>query len=297
MQVIIPELALWRRALAALSLLILSLVGVGSLLGAPPSQAFHDFNHRRLQEFRVRHDGKPGPVLRVVMLGNSRLKNATVDDALLQRLAAERGLERIETFRLVANWAVFRDFEPLLDEIEALDPDLYIIQLDLLADEMTAAWRAEQTYYYVRWLANGAGAWTRFKPEEEQLERVCAGGQFLDMRTVLANLKLRTDTEADSPRLARKFIAEVAERAESVLIVSVPKSPELEARLPSANPEALAAVRALQSRYGSIDLAVFPHTLPDDHFCDVTHLGVRGTEVYSRWLMEQMASRQGSIGP
>ena len=285
----IPDLSLWRRAAAVLSLLVLTVAVSAFLVGVPLSDAFLDFNHQRLQEFRATHDPKAAAALRVVMLGNSRLKNATIDEALLKGLAAERGLDRIETFRLVADWAVFRNFEPLLDELEALDPDLYVIQLDLLAEEMTVNWRAQIAYHYVRWLARGEGQFTWFEPKGEQLGRVCAEGQFLDMRTSLADLKLKTDAGAYSPRLARNFIAKAAAGGARVLIVSVPKSAELEERLPSANPEALAAARALQGSYRSVDIALFPGKLSSDHFCDVSHLGPRGTQVYSRWLIEQLA--------
>lgn len=288
----VPDLSLWRRATAVLSILVLTAAASAYLLGAPRSDAYYDFNHRRLQEFRSAHDPRVETALRVVMLGNSRLKNATIDDALLAQLAAERGLDRIETFRLVGDWAVFRNFEPLLDEIEALDPDIYIIQLDLLADEMTVNWRTQIAYHYVRWLARGEGPFTWFEPKGEQLGRVCAEGQFLDMRTSLAELKLKSDTEGYSALLARDFVAKVATGGARVLFVSVPKSAELEEQIPSANPDALAAARTLENRYSSIDIAVFPDALPRDHFCDVSHLGPRGTEVYSRWLIEQMTAGQ-----
>jgi hypothetical protein len=286
----IPDLVVWRRALAALSVLVLAGIAGGLALGAPHSQAYHEYNLQRLTEFRALYDPQDSRALRIVMLGNSRLKNATIDRDMLERLAADRGFERFEQFRLVANWAVFRDFEPLLDELRALDPDLYVIQLDLLADEMTKTWVAELNYQYLRWLANGEGPWTWFEPREEQLDPACAEHRFSDARAFQADLKLVADPNGQSPQMAREFIEAVAAAGDRVLIVSVPKSNELEESLPSVNAGALAAARSLQAESASVSVAVFPTSLPDQFFCDVTHLGPRGTEAFSRWLADQLAS-------
>ena len=288
----VPELSVWRQSLAALSVLVLALIFIGLMLGAPHSQAYREYNLQRLSEFRAEHDPRSPGALRIVMLGNSRLKNATIDPVMLERLAIDRGYRGLEQFRLVANWAVFRDFEPLLNDLQALDPDLYVVQLDLLVDEMTRTWIVELNYHYLRWLANGDGPWTWFEPQEEQLEPACAEHRFSDGRAFQADLKLVADPNAESPQMAREFIDAVARAGSRVLIVSVPKSNELEQRLPSVHVEALAAARSLQAQNASVSVAVFPTSLADQFFCDVTHLGPSGTEVFSRWLIDQLASSQ-----
>jgi hypothetical protein len=288
----IPDLLVWRRAFAVVSVVVLAVIGAGLMLGPPQSQAYHDYNLKRLNEFRAQHDPRNPRALRVVMLGNSRLKNATIDSAMLERLATDRSFEGLEQFRLVANWAVFRNFEPLLDELQALDPDLYVIQLDMLADDMTRTWTVKLTYHYLRWLANGEGAWSWFEPQEEQLEAACAEHRFPNLRALRANLKLVTDPSAESPRMAHAFIEEVTGAGIPVLIVSVPKSDDLERELPSVNADALAVAESLQAQNPLVTAAIFPMSLPDELFCDTTHLGPLGSEVFSRWLMDQLASTQ-----
>jgi hypothetical protein len=288
----VPDLSVWRQSLAALGAIALVFVAAGLMLGAPHSHAYRDYNLQRLSEFRAQHEPRSSGTLRVVMLGNSRLKNATIDSTMLERLAINRGFSGLEQFRLVANWAVFRDFEPLLDDLQALDPDLYLIQLDLLADEMATTWTVQLNYHYLRWLANGEGPWTWFEPQEEQLEPACAEHRFSEARAFQADLKLVADPDAKSPRMARAFIDAVARTGGRVLIVSVPKSDELEQRLPSVHAGALAAARSLEAQNPSVSVAVFPTSLSDKFFCDVTHLGPPGTEVFSRWLIDQLASAQ-----
>jgi hypothetical protein len=112
------------------------------------------------------------------------------------------------------------------------------------------------------------------------------------VRAFQADLKLVADPNGQSPQMAREFIEAVTAAGDRVLIVSVPKSNELEERLPSVDAVALSAARSLQAENPSVSVAVFPTALPDQFFCDVTHLGPRGTEAYSRWLVDQLASTQ-----
>ena len=285
----IPDLVVWRRALAALSVLVLAGIAGGLALGAPHSQAYHEYNLQRLTEFRALHDPQDSRALRIVMLGNSRLKNATIDRNMLERLAADRGFERFEQFRLVANWAVFRDFEPLLDELRTLDPDLYVIQLDLLADEMTKTWVVELNYKYLRWLTAGKGAWTWYEPMKEQLDLVCTNESEPEMRATRAETKLIVDPSAASPRMAREFIADVTAAGARVLLVSVPKSEPFERIIPSVSPTMIATARQIANSAPGVTIAAYPNSLPIDHFCDVTHLNREGAAAYSRWLFDRLS--------
>lgn len=291
-QVVIPPLSLWPRAIAVFGLLVAAGIWLAYAVGAPPSQAFLEFNQQRLEEFRVRHGPKQGQALRVVMLGNSRLKNATIDDALSVQLAARFGPKRPEIFRLVANWAVFRDFEPFLDELDALEPDVYVLQMDLLVEETAVKFERHLALKYLRWLASGTGKWTWYEPVQEQLDLVCTTESEPEMRAMRAEAHLRVDPDGESSRLAQAFVRRVATSGARVLLVSVPKSTVFETVLPSASRAMLVSSRRLAAESSRVAVAAFTETLSDEHFCDVTHLNRKGAEAYSRWLIEQLASVQ-----
>lgn len=286
----VPELSLWRRAAAVLSLLVLGLIGIGLAVGAPPSQAYYEFNLQRLREFRAEHESREPRTLRVAMLGNSRLKNGTIEAAQIDRWAAQYGYARIEYFRLVANWAVFRNFAPLLDQVQALQPDVYVVQMDLLIDDMAPDFERQLAFNYLRWLTAGDGPWSWYEPQDEQLGLVCTNEGQPEMRAARAVMKLTNDSESQSPQMARAFIRKVASAGAEVLLVSVPKSDAFERVSPSVNDRMLNAARQLAAGLPSVTVAPFVESLPDDHFCDVTHLNRQGAAAYSRWLVEQLAT-------
>jgi len=64
------------------------------------------------------------------MLCNSRLNNGSIETAQIDPWAEQYGYTRIEYFRLIANWAVFRNFAPLADQVRALQPDVYIAPME-----------------------------------------------------------------------------------------------------------------------------------------------------------------------
>jgi hypothetical protein len=292
----VPGLILWRRAAAALSALVFGLIGLGLAAGAPPSQTYYDFNLRRLQEFRAEHDPRQPGTLRVVMLGSSRLKNATIDADVFDKLAKRHGFARIDQFRLVANWAVFRNFAPLLDDMRALKPDVYVIQMDLLLEEMAPTFESQLAFNYLRWLTAGAGPWSWYEPREEQLGLVCTDEGTPEVRAARAALKLKDDPEAESPRLARAFIRDVVlTDGAQVLLVSVPKSSAFERLAPSAGPAMLSAAQRLARDLPRVTMLPYRQPLSDDHFCDVAHLNRRGAEIYTGWLVDQIAAGAADV--
>jgi hypothetical protein len=288
----VPDLSLWRRAAAILSLLLLAVTGVVLAVGAPPSQAFYAFNMQRLREFRATHDPRAAHTLRVVMLGNSRLKNGTIDVAQIEQRASQYGYTRIEYFRLVANWAVFRDFAPLLDQVRVLRPDVYVVQMDLLVEDMAPAYEAQLAFNYLRWLTAGQGPWSWYEPQGEQLGLVCTNEGEPEARAARAAQKLTSDPDSESPRMARAFIQEVASDGTEVLLVTVPKSAAFERVSPSVNDQMLTAAREIAAELPSVTVAPFADSLPDDHFCDVTHLNRQGAAAFSRWLVGQIATAE-----
>lgn len=289
---VVPDLSLWRRSAAILSIVVFALIGLGLAVGAPPSQAYYDFNLQRLREFQNTHPTKGPDTLRVVMLGNSRLKNGTIAAADIDRWASQHGYSRIESFRLVANWAVFRNFAPLLEQIRTLQPDVYVVQMDLLVDDMAPVFKNQLAFTYLRWLTAGEGTWSWYEPREEQLGLVCTNEAQPEMRAARAVLKLTGDPQSESPRMARAFIRDVARAGAKVVLVTVPKSTAFEQVSPSVTETMLTAARQLATELPMVRVMPFSRSLPDDHFCDVTHLNRQGAAAYSRWLVEQLATEE-----
>lgn len=286
---VVPDLSLWRRSVAVLSILVFALIGLGFAVGAPPSQAYYEFNLQRLRDFQASHAPRKQKSLRVVMIGNSRLKNGTIETADIARWAGEHGYSNIEAFRLVANWAVFKNFTPLLDQIRSLEPDVYVVQMDLLVDDMAPVFEHQLAFSYLRWLTAGEGTWSWYEPREEQLSLVCTNEGQPEMRAARAVLKLTSDPESESPQMARAFIRDVARAGARVVLVSVPKSDAFERLSPSVTDTMLTAARQLAAELPTVHVSPFSRTLPDDHFCDVTHLSRQGAAIYSRWLVDQLA--------
>jgi hypothetical protein len=289
-QVVVPALAVWRHTAVVVAIIAFALIAAIALVDAPASQAFVEFNYQRIRAFQDRHDPKRPHILRVVLLGNSRLKNATIETESPALSAVSPGPGRIESFRLVANWAVFRNFEPLLDEIRALQADVYVIQMDLLVEEMAPAFQHQLAFRYLRWLTAGKGVWTWYEPMKEQLDLVCTNESEPEIRANRAETKLIVDPSAASPRMAQDFITAVTAAGARVLLVSIPKSEPFERIIPSASPTMIATARQIANSAPGVTIATYPNSLPIDHFCDVTHLNREGAAAYSRWLFDRLSS-------
>jgi len=286
----VPELTLWRRAAMISLTVVAALFGIALTCEAPPSQAFLDFNLQRLRAFRSEHEPRDPRALRVVLLGNSRLKNATIDPAVFDAAAEGNGLPRVEAFRLVANWAIFSSFDPLLDEVRALEPDAYIIQMDLLVEEMAWPFKTQIAFNYLRWLVSGNGPWSWYEPKSEQLTLACTDERLPEQRASRAGEKLIVDIESASAQRAQAFIRAIVADGARVILVSVPKTQSFERVLPSASREMLATANTLAAEFPQVIVAPFTAALPDDLFCDVAHLNRAGAAAYSRWLIEQLAA-------
>jgi hypothetical protein len=284
----IPELSLWRRSAIVFLAAVTALFGLGLVCEPPPSQAFRDFNLQRVRAFRAEHEPRHPRTLRVVLLGSSRLKNATLAPDAFDEVGETAEFERIEAFRLVANWAVFATFEPLLDDVRALRPDVYVIQMDLLGDEMARPLKVQISFNYLRWLVSGSGSWSWYDAEREQLARVCTDEQTPDQRLDRAEANLVIDVESKSARRARDFIRTAIADGARVVLVSVPKTQAFERTLPSIREDMLASARNLAAELPQVTVVPYAGVLSDEHFCDVTHLNDRGAAVYSRWLIDQI---------
>ncbi|QCG87279.1 hypothetical protein [Azospirillum sp. TSH100] len=114
--------------LALAGLAALGVLWTGSLLYDQP---FAWYNLNRINAVAERAARTPDSVL-VVALGDTALRDATLDEPGMAKIAAERGVPRLEFLRIVHRQAQFADFEPLLDRLIAVKPTLILLDRNLL---------------------------------------------------------------------------------------------------------------------------------------------------------------------
>ncbi|MBY6265849.1 hypothetical protein EI613_28610 [Azospirillum sp. 412522] len=114
--------------LALAGLAALALLWTGSMLYDQP---FAWYNLNRINAVAERAARTPGSVL-VVALGDTALRDATLDERGMAKIAADRGVPNLEFLRIVHRQAQFADFEPLLDRLVAVKPTLILIDRNLL---------------------------------------------------------------------------------------------------------------------------------------------------------------------
>lgn len=114
--------------LALGGLAVLALLWTGSLLDDRP---FAWYNLNRIDALADRAARSPDSVS-VVALGDTALRDATLDERGMAELAAKRGVPNLEFLRIVHRQAQFADFEPLLDRLVAVKPTLILIDRSLL---------------------------------------------------------------------------------------------------------------------------------------------------------------------
>ncbi|MFQ5784355.1 MAG: hypothetical protein ACE5H8_05970 [Alphaproteobacteria bacterium] len=257
----------------------------------PPSAAFDDFNRARIAAFaRTPRDG----VLRVVALGNSRLKHATLDDGDLARLADEVGAGRMAFLRLVNNWAVFEDFEPFADDLLALKPDVIVLQLELLGAEHGRVGRQVFLVDYLFWRLLGFGPWNPRQVDQRDLQfaKPCADDRDalrLRGRVRMTEAWIVDDGAGTSTKLARAFVARARAAGIRVVLLAVPKTERMEAVRPSARDGLVAAANNLERADDGLRLLRYPGAFADDRYCDFLHMNDRGRAEYSAWLVRELA--------
>ncbi|MBF5093988.1 hypothetical protein F1643_05320 [Azospirillum sp. INR13] len=114
--------------LALGGLAVLAVLWTGTLLYDQP---FAWYNLNRIDAQADRAARNPDSVS-VVALGDTALRDATLDERGMAELAAKRGVPNLEFLRIVHRQAQFADFEPLLDRLIAVKPTLILIDRSLL---------------------------------------------------------------------------------------------------------------------------------------------------------------------
>ncbi|CAO3415728.1 hypothetical protein [Azospirillum endophyticum] len=126
----------WRRLAIGLLMAPLALGGLAALAVLWTGSMLYDqpfawYNLNRINAVAERAARHPDSVV-VVALGDTGLRDATLDEGGMARIAAERGVPNLEFLRIVHRQAQFADFEPLLDRLIAVKPTLILLDRNLL---------------------------------------------------------------------------------------------------------------------------------------------------------------------
>ena len=295
-----PSLRPWFWAVSIVALLGVALSLV-SLWAAPPrSQAFVEFNRSRIALFA---NGAAPAADGVLMLGNSRLKYATFAAEEMERLAADSGAAPVRVLSLFNNGAVFDDFQPLVDGLFETQPHVIVFQVDLLGlepFEPDFAWSAKIFLRYLRWSLVGSGPWEGYlgAPEPAQFERPCEIDQSKERLKRRLAFRPNIDPNGPNARMAVEFLRRAADRGIDVVLVSLQRSPRLEAEKPPVPRSLEGLVGTLTSASERIHLWQYPGEMAGANYCDFHHMNPQGRELYSKWLTSRLSellrSRRGA---
>ncbi len=260
-----------------------------------PTDEFIEFNSARLDEFA----SKPMQY-KVVLLGDSRLKYATLRDEELERLAENRNAD-IAFLRIVHNQAQFADFEPILDLIFAARPTLIVLQDSLLTRDRDDDVDLRTLQKLIVWaLVDGDGTWNPHGINQADLQfgTHCLGSATAGMRdnmsdeTMLAFVREVRDRGTRDPngpnaRTARNFITSARHQGSQVVTLRLPSTDAYREIIASAFP-----IYSLAAEMTGSDPAVweYPGQLDTDDFCDLMHLDRDGRTKVSHWLTARAIS-------
>ena len=287
---IAPPVVAWLWAAAVAVLAVTAFFYAAARVEIPESQAFLEFNQRRVSEFAA---SRQEDELRVVMLGNSRLKYATLNDERLGGLAAARGHGRIQFLRLVNNWAVFEDFAPLADAILAARPQVVMMQLELLVQERAERARALLLREHLEWLVFGRGPWNPGDIDQADLQfgTPCAkdhAPETLAERKGRVQRWLRVQPDGPSSRLAQAFVAEAAARGTAVVLLALPRTSTMAAATRPADNAMRAVAERLILRNPEVRL-VEPAGPSDELYCDLVHMAEPARGAFSTALLDVLS--------
>lgn len=274
-------------AWAVLFAVAISVVLVNKMLAETPrSEAFYQYNAERLKT--LAEQTRAGS-LGIVMLGDSRLKYATPGDAELADMLSDRLRRTVAVSRIVNNWAVFDDFAPLADLILAAQPDLVIVQEELLAKERGRSGQLLTGRAYLLWGLFGDGPWNPGDIDQVLLQE--------DARcSVLAKEDVHTrkkrvgrwvsfDSNGVSATAARTFIDRTFYYDISLVLLRIPITAEAITVLPAARPHVVESKKLLAAAVAALGER---SSMPNQAFCDPVHMNPTGRASYTTWLVDQL---------
>ncbi len=251
-----------------------------------------------LQDKRKEHDlalleafQQKDAATKVVIIGNSKLRYATLPEAELEAAAARAGLDAAFV-RLLSNNAVFSHFDYALEPLLEQQPDIIVIQAPLLLQEPAADLSRFQFFQqYVRWRLIG-GTIEGVDPHQIQHDLVCnpnvSDQMHADYRDRIERQR-NYEASGENGAAAVEFIRRARERGIHVVAVTAPVTSRLQVYLEAVGDVAMLREQALPR---APDNWHYQDTVADDQFCDPMHLAPAGRAAYTAWLIEQVSRWQ-----
>ena len=266
---------IWLLAVAlALPLSVLAMRAVRDL-DVPASAAFVEFNEPRVEAFAAAiDDGAVG----VVLLGDSRLRNAVpVDDELAAQLtqAADRD---IAVLRLVKDWAIYDDFAPLADAILDAQPDHVIVLDELRVRERGSEATQLLQRQYLWWKLFGSQSWSAGDPDQADLQSrpTCAPDDGVAERLVRVDRWYAFDPAGATAQRFEQFRDALGASGIEQRFLSVPVTAAAAAGLPRVEPAEPQTLLRPDVPIG------------DEHYCDPVHLGQTGQKIFTEWFVDEI---------
>jgi|GEM_PF-5617163 len=256
----------------------------------PRTQAFENHNRQRIERFsRIVAENPKSQ--RIVLLGNSMSKYATNVNETKMTFDA---VEDMNVLRIVNNWANFSDFMPMTQEVLELQPNLILMQADLLGRKRVLQRMSAPACLqsYVGWKIAGRGDWNPLKIDQIDLQtdQVDFDDQS-DSRFARREKSVcewqTIDLKGRNAKLAKTFVEEALGRGIPVVIL-IPPVTERADTLQQKSIGALSPMLTELERAGATILNYPGGILPDDHFSDFVHMNEVGRDHYMPWLVGQL---------
>ncbi|MDP3746395.1 MAG: hypothetical protein Q8Q88_05020 [Phenylobacterium sp.] len=278
------------------SLLLAGAVLLGAHLWA--GLAYRDHVEQQLNLARLPATGG------VVILGASKVRCGVLFDQEMAAALAARG-QAVEVVRIARPAALFGDFAPAFEALEAIPPRLVLLEADYLALEpnpfrregrpAALDWR-NRARAGLRAIALGDAAFKDTdthdynQPSTGSLACVPRGTPRTLAEYAQDMSGRRTSTEGERRKVLARLL-KLRELGADIALVDTPRAPAAAAAFP---PRLDREMREVLRRGGEANhLAVLapPSTLRAEHFLDTAHLNGPGRALYSAWLADQISAR------
>lgn len=274
----------WFWAAAFLSgfviLAVLKIHGANS-----PVDEFKVFNNARLERFAA-HPARH----KVIMLGDSRLKYATLPDENMAALATGSDAS-VAFLRIVQNQAQFSDFEPFLDGILNAKPDLLILQKPLLTRHRHNNVELRELQKFAVWaLTDGDGTWNPDGVDQQSLQYATPCTSVEPMSETISDqefdaavdeVRKRGTPDAAGPNAAAAlaFVDAARHAGAHVVVLNAPATRSYWRIVAEVFPDS-----GLDTARSGVEEWAYPGEFPARDYCDLLHLLPDARATYSEWL-------------
>jgi len=241
---------------------------------APPSADFTEFNSKRLKKL---NDENISNVIKIVILGDSRLRYATFADKEMEEFLTLKLNVPVKVTRIINNWAVFHDFSRLTTPIFSASPDLIVIQENLLSKGRTEIVNKFIARDYLFWRYFKTNSWNpgglnQFILQHEMRCTALNISETVEERKKRAFKWFHFNEGSLSQKEITRFLTSATARHIPVLFISIPITTVAKKGLPSP------------PKYPPETVWEIPEPIIDSNFCDIVHMNRNGRTIYSKWL-------------